>query len=121
MVSLSGEWKVFLDKTITLPGTVNGSGLGEKTGPDTEWNSGLFNPFWYEREEYKNITGNVPFLSQPKTYYAGTAVYEREFETAGAGEWFLLIELSKWRVSVSIDDICIGVDESLCTPFCLAL
>ena len=151
MISLSGEWKVYLDKTeyitengdscslgrqskikvrtaetITLPGTVNGSGLGEKTGPDTEWNSGLFNPFWYEREEYRAFTGGeegsddtfkVPFLSQPKTSYTGTAVYEKEFMTESSGEWFLLIELSKWRVSVSIDGVCIGVDESLCTPF----
>ena len=75
MIGLSGEWKVCLYKgnadngnecaggsqkeakrevkaNIMLPGTINGSGLGERIGENTEWNSGLFNPFWYEREEY---------------------------------------------------------------------
>ena len=178
MISLSGEWRVELkkrpdipdlrnsavkvdseniadspvrDRIITLPGTIGGSGLGEKITKDTEWFSGLYNPFWFEREEYKSGTGEdfkVPFLSQPRTYYAGKAVYERNFEIpeeagckrdselskglesgqslgkseeAGsddkAGCWYLLIEISKWRISCEIDGESIGEDESLCAPF----
>ncbi|MBO4416388.1 MAG: hypothetical protein J5824_10480 [Lachnospiraceae bacterium] len=176
MISLSGEWKVLVGKTsseksISLPGTIGGSGLGEKITRDTEWFSGLYNPFWYEREEYKSGAGEdfkVPFLSQPRTYFAGKAVYERDFEISetyrpkpGSGgnsgngesetrhnsgieefetqrnssvegfksqldtavgrssEWYLLIELSKWRVEAEIDGVNIGGDESLCAPFLL--
>ena len=156
MISLSGDWRVELEKTnrqdspdlsnsaveadseaiadspvrdriITLPGTIGGSGLGEKITKETEWFSGLYNPFWFEREEYKSGTGEdfkVPFLSQPRTYYAGKAVYERDFEIPEemaqddkAGCWYLLIEISKWRISCEIDGESIGEDESLCAPF----
>ncbi|MBP5330424.1 MAG: hypothetical protein J6Y89_01060 [Lachnospiraceae bacterium] len=154
MISLSGDWRVELqkrpdspdlsnsavkvdseaiadfpvrDRIITLPGTIGGSGLGEKITKDTEWFSGLYNPFWFEREEYKSGTGEdfkVPFLSQPRTYYAGKAVYERDFEISeemaqdnNVSCWYLLIEISKWRISCEIDGESIGEDESLCAPF----
>ncbi|MCR5323213.1 MAG: hypothetical protein K6E85_08085 [Lachnospiraceae bacterium] len=145
MISLSGEWIFQTNKTsdtlefITLPGTIGGNGLGEKITKDTEWFTGLYNPFWYEREEYKSGAGEdfkVPFLAQPRTYYAGKAIYERNFEISGeekpvarstgntddknaTTKWYLLVELSKWRVSAYIDDIFVGEDESLCAPFLL--
>lgn len=126
-ISLRGTWKVkgcrtngSFEEEIVLPGTINGSGLGEKISPDTMWNSGLHNPFWYEREEYKSgLSGeyHVPFLSQPPTFFAGEATYSRTITVEQDGEYYLFIELSKWKLTVLMDENRIGTKESLCAPF----
>ncbi|MBO7401743.1 MAG: hypothetical protein J6U10_01995 [Lachnospiraceae bacterium] len=124
MVDLSGNWTVKNKdgsiSSVSLPGTLNALGLGEVINRDTPWNSGLFNPFWYEREEYQSGTGEdfkVPFLSQPLSFYAGEAVYERSFSVDRPGVYYLFIEISKWRLTAFVDGRCIGADESLCAPF----
>ena len=101
MVDLSGKWNVVKEDgstvSVCLPGTLNASGLGDKISKDTPWYSGLFNPFWYEREEYKSGTGEdfkVPFLSQPVSFYSGKACYSREFEVETAGDYYIFIEIS---------------------------
>ncbi len=124
-VDLSGTWTVRtnngIESTITLPGTINGAGLGDPASRDTEWISGLHNPFWYEREEYKSGDTedfHVPFLAQTRTHYVGKAEYLRDFEVSEEGEYYFFIELSKWRVTVAVDGEEKGSDESLCAPFC---
>jgi hypothetical protein len=124
MISLSGKWRVKTENgaenDIVLPGTLNANGLGYPAAKDTEWVSGLFNPFWYEREEYKSgLNGefHVPFLSQPRSVYSGEASYSHDFFVNSDGEYYLFIEVSKWRLTAFIDDVCIGSDESLCAPF----
>lgn len=121
-IDLSGIWKVRLGKKeaeITLPGTVQSAGLGEEISKDTKWLSGLHNPLWYEREEYKfgqEDGCKVPFLSQPRTHFTGLAVYEREIEIAEGGrEWVLYMELARWHSALYVDDVYVGEDESLCT------
>ncbi len=121
-IDLSGVWKVRLDgkeAQITLPGTVQNAGLGEKITVDTPWVSGLHNPLWYKREEYKYGQENgckVPFLSQPKSHFTGLAAYEKEIEiTEGGREWFLYMELARWHSVLYVDDKFVGEDESLCT------
>ncbi|MBQ8822539.1 MAG: hypothetical protein IJZ82_07845 [Lachnospiraceae bacterium] len=121
-IDLSGVWKVRLgekEAEIRLPGTVQNAGLGEEITIDTPWVSGLHNPLWYEREEYKYGQENgckVPFLSQPKSHYTGLAVYEKEIEITEDGrEWFLYMELARWHSTLYVDDKYVGEDESLCT------
>ncbi|MBO7353275.1 MAG: hypothetical protein J6U61_03350, partial [Lachnospiraceae bacterium] len=124
-VDLSGTWTVRTNNgivsTITLPGTVNGAGLGDPASRDTVWISGLHNPFWYEREEYKSGDTedlHVPFLAQTRTHYAGKAEYSRSFETDVEGEYYFFVELSKWRLTLFVDGEEKGSGESLCAPFC---
>ena len=124
-VDLSGIWTVKTEgdriNTITLPGTLSGAGLGEPVSRGTDWISGLHNPFWYEREEYKSGDTedfHVPFLAQTRTHYAGKAEYLRDFEVSSEGEYYFFIELAKWRVTIEIDGEEKGSDESLCAPFC---
>lgn len=126
-IELSGKWlckrKINgqeIENEIMIPGTVNGSGLGEKITLETEFNSGLHNPFWFEREEYKSGACeevHVPFLAQPQTFYSGVAEYKRSFNANEKGNYYLFIELTKWRVRAYIDDTRVGDFESLCTPF----
>ncbi len=121
-IDLAGVWKVRLDgkeEQITLPGTVQNAGLGEKITIHTPWISGLHNPLWHEREEYKFGQDNgckVPFLSQPRSHFTGLASYEREFEITESGkEWVLFMELARWHSALYVDDKYVGADESLCT------
>ena len=125
-VDLSGTWTVRTEgdriNEITLPGTLCGAGLGDPITRDTEWVSGLHNPFWYEREEYKSgdtADHHVPFLAQTRTHYAGVAGYSRSFEIYAAGEYYFFAELSKWRLTLFVDGVEKGSDESLCAPFCI--
>ncbi len=121
-IDLSGIWKVRLGEKegeIRLPGTVQNAGLGEEITKDTPWVSGLHNPLWYEREEYKFGQENgckVPFLSQPVSHFTGLAIYEKEIEIAEGGrEWFLYMELARWHSALYVDDKFAGEDESLCS------
>lgn len=126
-ISLDGIWKVsfyrkgkYEEAEIMLPQSLNGQGFGEPVSPDTLWNSGLHNPFWHEREEYqKGVCGEykVSFLSQPPTHYAGEARYSRTTIVEQEGDYYLRIELSKWRLTLYLDDVCVGSEESLCAPF----
>lgn len=125
-IELAGEWKYeytgksHAEGSIVLPGTLNGAGAGEPVSLDTEWLSGLHNPFWHEREEYKSGTeGNlhVPFLSQPVSYYCGAVTYSRTFSVDAPDEYYLFIELSKWKLTAYIDGGCIGTVTGLCAPF----
>ncbi|MCM1046577.1 MAG: hypothetical protein NC417_13820 [Candidatus Gastranaerophilales bacterium] len=146
-IDLAGEWDLHLDKDeherglpdpasgkIMLPGTLQAAGYGYTITRDTEWMSGLHNPFWYEREEYQDRREGenefqvgpradgvckVPFLAQPKRHYIGVAHYERTFRVAQAeaeAEWTLRLELARWRSKVYIDGAFVGEDCSLCAP-----
>lgn len=125
-IDLAGEWKYeYKGKTtgsgrIVLPGTLNEIGAGEAVSKDTEWHSGLHNPFWYEREEYKSGTEgklHVPFLSQPKSHFCREAAYSRAFRVDEEGSYYLFIELSKWKLTAVIDGNSVGTRTQLCTPF----
>lgn len=123
-VNLTGKWHCFGEgiqkNEIEIPGTVNAAGIGLEITKDTEWLSGLHNPFWFEREEYKSGTEgkfHVPFLSQPLTHYVGTVDYSRDFEIDNSGEYYLFIEISKWKLEAFFDGKSAGTKESLCAPF----
>lgn len=126
MIQLAGQWKVNLETDngvqagdITLPGILQAQGYGNQVSNSTEWISGLYDPFWYEQEEYKVEQEDgcqVPFLSQPPLHFVGKAFYEREIEILEETkeEWILRIELTRWRTHLWIDDEYKGEDCSLC-------
>lgn len=105
-----------------------GQGYGNPVEKDTEFVSGLYDPFWYEQEEYKYAQEDgcqVSFLSQPPRHFLGEAWYERTFVISerdfGAGkegleEWFLRIELTHWRTRVWIDGEYLG--RGLLSVYC---
>lgn len=108
------------DGTILLPGILQGQGYGDVISIDTEWISGLHDPFWYEREEYRYGQEDgtaVPFLSQPPRHFLGQAWYEREIDISKEteSEVFLHIELTRWRSFAWVDGEYKGSDCSLCT------
>ena len=137
LIDLTGEWHVSLDPgclsqettckeveakiagTINIPGILQAQGYGNPITERTPWISGLHDPFWYEREEYRfgqEEGCSVPFLSQPPLHYVGQAWYEREIvipeETNE--EYFLIIEVTRWRTELWIDGEWKGSCCSLC-------
>lgn len=125
-IDLSGVWQLSLtgdngvqEGEISLPGSLQAAGYGNPITRDTPWVSGLHDALWYEQEVYQKGDGAeclVPFLCQPQQHFIGEAVYRREFTVQEeAGEWFLWIELTRWRTRVWIDGSFRGEDCSLCT------
>ena len=139
-IDLSGRWKLRLDpentgeredwgaawgeeeQTLMIPGCLQGQGYGNPITKETPWVSGLHDPLWYEREEYKagaeSEEVKVPFLSQPPRHYIGKAWYQRtirvEKEEAEAKMWSLWIELTHWVSQAWLDGKEMGEDFSLC-------
>lgn len=138
-MDLSGNWSLWYDQSkewsykeppvkpdrisdgpINLPGILQGQGYGEEIKKDTQWVSGLHDPFWYEREEYQFAQEkevSIPFLCQPPRHFIGLAWYEREIETReeSGEEIYLHIELTRWRSHAWVDGEYKGCDCSLCT------
>lgn len=125
-IDLSGVWQLALngddgvqEGEIRLPGSLQAAGYGNPITRDTPWVSGLHDELWYEQEVFKKGDGAeclVPFLCQPERHFIGEAVYRREFMVSEeAEEWFLRIELTRWRTRVWIDGSFKGEDCSLCT------
>ena len=139
-VDLSGVWKMELDRyglgedshweketfqdEIQIPGILQEQGYGEEITKSTDWVQSLYDPLWYEREEYKygqeSIT-NVPFLSQPPRHYTGKAWYQTSFWVSKEQEslWSrFFLECTKWKTTVWLDGKKVGDESSLCTPHC---
>ena len=97
-IDLGGAWAVALDREdvgvdeewfarelsdpIRLPGALRDGGYGDEITAETEWMSGLHDPHWYLRKEFKRhaLPGNVkiPFWPQPQRKYTGVAWYQRD-------------------------------------------
>lgn len=129
MIDLSGKWHVTLkgkgnykktEGDIWLPGILQMQGYGEPVSLETQFMSGLHNPFWFERKEYsycKDGKIRVPFLAQPGLVYRDLAVYEREFVSEREQEYVLILEITRWKVKVFLDGQMVGEETSLFAPF----
>ncbi len=123
MINLAGNWHVKTAKQegeIKIPGILQTQGYGEEVTRETEFMSGLHNPFWYEREEYSFAQEKgckVPFLSQPVRVFRGEAVYERKFTVEESACNVLFIELTRWKVTAYVDGRKVGEKTALFTPF----
>jgi hypothetical protein len=130
-LDLSGIWTVTCEcdgemknGEIRLPGILQSQGYGDKITPNTKWVSSLHDSHWYEREEYRYYENMVPHLSQPPRHFVGKAVYEKKISIADIVEnddLYLVIENTRWRTCVYVDNIRTGKDCSLCTPHRLYL
>ncbi len=126
-IDLSGIWKLQLlaenglqEGEVCLPGCLQAQGYGNEITKETQWVSGLHDPYWWEREEYQYAQKKgtkVSFLSQPPRHFLGKALYLRDIEIEEETEdtWYLYIEITHWRTKVFIDGQEIGQDCSLCT------
>ncbi|MFI3321068.1 MAG: hypothetical protein R3Y50_00905 [Rikenellaceae bacterium] len=142
-VDIAGQWQVQLDpenigvteqwfnrsfsSTLSLPGSLQEQGYGEKPQPSTVW----WVPLDLEArhpslEKYSKADDNfklVQFL-MPKNHYIGVAWYNREFEIPSSFEGkniTLSLQRCHWQSSVWVDGEKLGVDESLATPHTYSL
>ena len=141
-VSLAGRWAFALDPAdegaaagwhtkplpadavIALPGILQTQGFGDEITAETQFVAALPRDMrWYLLPQYKPYTvpGNiqVPYLSQPVRHYLGVAWYQRDIEIPA--DWSgrrteLLLERTRWRTDVYVDDRRIGDDRSLVAP-----
>lgn len=137
--SLAGEWRFMLDPQdagrqgrwferdlpgkIRLPGSLPQQGIGERVSLETKWVGGIADTNWFKDPLYAPHTnpGNFkfPFWLQPETYYAGDAWFQREFEmpSGWAGKRLVLtLERPHWQTEIWVDDIFVGLNNSLSTP-----
>ena len=123
-VGIAERWfELRLDKTLRLPGSLPGQGIGDPVTVDTEWVGGIVDRSWFTAPEYEEYRQpgrvKVPFWLQPETHYAGVAWYQREVEIpADSAErrFGLLLERPHWETRVWIGDRYVGRDDALATP-----
>jgi hypothetical protein len=130
-LDLSGIWTVTCEcedgvqsGEISLPGILQSQGYGDKITRDTKWVSGLYDAYWYEREEYKYYEDMVPHLAQPPRHFIGKAFYERKINIDKKFEnedLFLYIEITRWRTTLYVDGYLKDSDCSLCTSHRLSV
>ncbi|HEY5808577.1 MAG TPA: hypothetical protein VIT67_11445, partial [Povalibacter sp.] len=125
-VSLAGTWEVEIASgkkhSIALPGSLQGSGIGDPISVTTKWTGGIFDRSWFEKPEYAvyRQPGNVkvPFWLQPETHYVGAATYHRNIDipASWSGQRVVLtLERPHWKTSVWLDTRQIGSNDSLST------
>lgn len=112
-----------LENTINLPGSLQQQGYGSEISVNTPWVSGLHDPLWYLREEYRQYAMpdnmKVPFLLQPKKHYLGAAWYQKDIIVPE--EWqdkriILTLERVNWQSTLWLNSNEIGSENSLSTP-----
>lgn len=138
-IDLSGSWDFqvdSLDKGVTdkwfnqklkdhiqLPGSMTTNGKGDEVTVSTPWTGNIIDKSWFVNDEYSRYRqpGNIkiPFWLQPEKYYKGAAWYQKTIKIPGS--WNnqhiqLFIERSHWETTVWIDDVEIGMENSLGTP-----
>ncbi|MEA3461913.1 MAG: beta-galactosidase, partial [Bacteroidota bacterium] len=138
-IDLSGEWHVSLDRddkgiteewyatrfteTIILPGSLVENGMGDAVSVNTIWTSQIVDSSWYTADKYApyRVEGNtkIPFWLQPEKRYAGAAWYQKEIVVPGSWNNKLIVlhlERPHWETRLWIDDMEIGMQNSLGTP-----
>jgi hypothetical protein len=138
-IDLSGEWKVCLDRDdvgfqelwdnssfterVTLPGSLAENGLGDDISMSTIWTGQVVDSSWYKDEKYAPYReeGNIkiPFWLQPDKKYLGAAFFQKEVMIPE--QWrnkniLLHLERAHWETRLWIDDLEIGMQNSLATP-----
>ncbi len=137
-IDLAGTWKVALDREdagvdeewfgrelsdpIRLPGALRDGGYGDKITVETEWMSGLHDPYWYLRKEFKEYAEagqvKVPFWPQPERKYTGAAWYQRDLMIPDRWRGRRVVasfERVHWSSALWVNEKWIGVNDSLGT------
>lgn len=121
---VNGKWfNHRLKDRIKLPGSMTTNGKGDEVTVNTPWTGNIIDRSWFTSDEYARYRqpGNikVPFWLQPEKYYKGAAWYQKTIKVPGS--WNnkyiqLFIERSHWETTVWVDDVEIGMENSLGTP-----
>ncbi|MFH0988765.1 MAG: sugar-binding domain-containing protein [bacterium] len=138
-ISLKGTWQFQTDpedvgidqkwyqkkmkETVKLPGSMLENNKGDDLTLNTKWTGSIYDSSWYFRpdmEKYRQ-KGNLkfPFWLTPNKHYVGVAWYQREVEIPAnwKGQKIeLFLERPHWETTVWIDNIQIGMLNSLSTP-----
>ncbi|WP_316818615.1 sugar-binding domain-containing protein [Pedobacter nyackensis] len=137
-INLSGIWAFQIDsldkgiserwynqklkEQIKLPGSMTTNGKGDEITMNTPWAGDIIDKSWFTKKEYAKYRqpGNikVPFWLQPEKYYRGAAWYQKTINIPAS--WKdkhiqLFIERSHWETTVWVDDVEIGMENSLGT------
>lgn len=121
---LDGKWYLrVLEGEIHLPGSMAINGYGDEISVDTKWTGQIVSKAWYTSDRYKKyrVPGNIkiPFWLQPSRHYVGVAWYKKNFQipVSWQGKHLeLFLERCHWETRVWIDDVEIGMKNSLGTP-----
>lgn len=137
-INLSGNWSYQLDSLdkgveqqwfnrhltgkIILPGSLTSNGIGNDIKVNTPWTGDIIDSSWFWKPQYAQYrkAGNikVPFWLQPVKYYKGAAWFQKTVEIPSSwnGKYIeLYIERSHWETTVWVDNIQIGMQNSLAT------
>ncbi len=120
---ISEKWHTRkLNDEIRLPGSMTTNGKGEEISTKTPWAGDILDMSWFNNEEYAKYRqpGNIkiPFWLQPSKYYRGAAWYQKTVNVPASwkGKHIqLFIERSHWETTVWVDDVKIGMENSLGT------
>lgn len=111
-----------LNEEIKLPGSMTTNGKGDEISTKTPWAGDILDMSWFNSEEYAKYRqpGNIkiPFWLQPSKYYRGAAWYQKTVNVPASwkGKHIqLFIERSHWETTVWVDDVKIGMENSLGT------
>ncbi|MCD2422103.1 beta-galactosidase [Niabella pedocola] len=138
-IDLSGQWRFAIDSLdkgvaekwfsriledqIRLPGSMTTNGKGNEIDLHTPWTGSIADSSWFKSDVYApyRVPGNIkiPFWLQPVKYYKGAAWYQKTvtIPASWAGKQVeLFIERSHWEATVWIDDVALGMQNSLGTP-----
>ena len=137
-IDLSGSWNFQIDSLdkgvndkwfnhtlkdhIKLPGSMTSNGKGDEVTVNTPWTGNIVDKSWFTNDEYAKYRqpGNikVPFWLQPEKYYKGAAWYQKTINipTSWNNKYMqLFVERSHWETTVWVDDVEIGMENSLGT------
>jgi len=137
-INLSGTWAFQIDsldkgvankwynqrlkEQIKLPGSMTTNGKGDEVSIKTSWTGDIVDKSWFKAAEYAKYRqpGNIkiPFWLQPTKYYSGAAWYQKTVNIPASWKnkhLQLFIERSHWETTLWIDDVEIGMENSLGT------
>ena len=138
-IDLSGDWQFQMDPddlgitekwfesnlpgSISLPGSMAESGLGNEVSMETEWTGSIMNSDWHNDPNYSNYQKpddfRFPFWLQPTKEYTGAAWYNKKVhipENQANQKVWLNLERPHWETMVWVNGIEIGMQNSLATP-----
>jgi hypothetical protein len=139
IISLKGTWQFQTDpedigieqnwyqsklkETVTLPGSMRDNNKGDELSINTKWTGSIYDSSWYFRPDMAKYRQKdnlkFPFWLTPNKHFIGVAWYQREVEIPA--HWKgknieLFLERPHWETTVWIDNIKIGMQNSLSTP-----
>lgn len=139
-IDLSGDWSFKVDsldqgiseqwyqsqfkETITLPGSMNTNGKGDELSVKTKWTGNIWDndSVWYKDPKMAKYRqkGNIklPFWLTPNKKYTGAAWFQKRVTIPS--DWkdkkiALQLERVHWESTVWVDNVKVGMQNSLAT------